>query len=209
MILKKAFLILLLACLQTFAFGQVDKSYSKNFEAGTITKPDGTVLTGLLSFFPSQAGKLKFKATEQAEVIKYEPGEVKSFQIGNDLFESLDSLSAYGQAGIKVRLKNSFGQLLERDKISVYLIYFVAPSFGGQNIHYLNFWLVKTVDNNSTGLAVPYNQRLKAGKIEKIKAELKIFLNDSRLNERVDNLARESGLAETVEIVKEYNAMMD
>lgn len=81
MILKKAFLILLLVCLQTISFGQIDKSYSKNFETGTITQPDGTVLTGLLSFFPSQAGKLKFKATEQGEVTKYEPSEVKSFQI--------------------------------------------------------------------------------------------------------------------------------
>ena len=206
--LKTLFFILIITYTETKSFGQVNKSYTKNFEPGKIKKIDGTEQAGILNFFPSHASILKFKESEESGVIKYSAEDLIGFQIGDDVFTSLDTLTVYGQLGIRRRLKNCFGQILDDGQISVYLIYFVAPaSYGGSNVHYLNFWLIKRTTDKSKGIAIPYNQRLKEKKMQGIKLELKNFINDPRLFDTIAKMTRESGFSETVDIVKHYNSL--
>ena len=204
--MKETSLILIAILISITGYSQKinhDKKYKKGF---IITK-DSSKVEGLLNFFYSHTGKLKFKKTENSEVEKYSPDEIIGFIINDKKFESLQDIKVVGAMGLYTPIKKCFGELLEKGKVSVHLIYYIGiDPFGGSNLYYMNFCLSKSNNKTKETLCLPYNQRLKKRRIEKEKEKFRAFLETKKeVNIQIMAMSRESGLAETVEIVKKHN----
>ncbi|NNC85310.1 MAG: hypothetical protein HKN75_04455 [Bacteroidia bacterium] len=205
----KYFLILLISitCFPGILFSQ-NIPHEKEFKKGHILMADSTELNGYLNFYKSHTGKVKFKESIDGELIKYSPDEIVSFSIDTVVFESLKDIKIIGPLGASTPVKKCFGELLTSGKISINLIYYIGHDpFAGSNKYYLNFCLTKKDSSENLTICIPYNQRLKMNRIEKEKKKLIEFLNaPEEINNLINSMTRESGLVETVEIIKKYNS---
>lgn len=200
--MKRVFLLYFPIFLPILLFAQ-QKDYTKNFQPGYYIAADSSIQQGFLKIFPNQYGDLKFKITENAEVQKFNAKDIVGFKIDTALFYTTGDFEAYGALGIKKKVEKCFAQVVETGDIHLYLINYSDSSPLGQSVeNYLNFVL----ERKNQKLVVPFLQRLKAKRIEKVKAELKAFFASfPELLAEIDSMSRENGLTEVVDLVKKAN----
>ncbi|MBK3520064.1 hypothetical protein JIV24_22220 [Carboxylicivirga sp. N1Y132] len=184
--------------------------HDKEFKKGHIMLLDSTKQEGYLNFYASHTGKVKFKKTLSEELIKYSPDEIISFSVGTIKFESIKNIKVIGPMGSYAPLKKCFGEVLTKGKVSINLIYYIGHDpFSSSNKYYHNFCLTQYANGTKSTICLPYNQRLKKKRIEKEKMKLIDFLNvEGEIKTLILSMSRESGLSETVEIIKKYNSLL-
>jgi hypothetical protein len=197
-------LCLLLAAPAVFCQTQHNNDDTNGFQKGAVVKLDSSVMTGWLKFYKSQASKLKFKQQENSELEKFAPDEILGFQIGDEKFVSLKDIEVHEALGVKTKEKKCFGQVLETGEINLYLIPYIGHNAITQtSAYYLNLVLRKKTGEQ---VSVPYTQRIKKGKVEKVKAELAEFFKDNAaLVAEINKIGREGEFREIPDIVKRYN----
>ncbi len=195
---------LFLALPAAFCQAQEDNDDKNGFEKGVVIKLDSTEMTGWLKFYKSQAAKLKYKQQTDSDVERFDPDEILGFQIGDEKYVSLKNIEVHEALGVKTKEKKCFGQVLETGAVNLYLIPYIGYNAITQtSAYYPNLFLKKKTGEQ---VSVPYTQRIKKGKVEKVKAELAEFFKDNAtLVAEINKIGRESEFREIPDLVKRYN----
>ncbi len=176
---------------------------------GYIVLPDHSRLEGWLDFNVSHSAKIKYQPSQQSHIKRYGLKDIKGFVIDNMEFEKIEGVRVIGSLGMYQTLKHCWGEVLIKGKINVYMIHYLAhdPLRNGV-FQFQNIYLEKILDEEKKILCLPFYHRLKKSRIEKEKKKLTQFINGSaEINSMISGMSRESGLSETIEIVKMYNEM--
>jgi hypothetical protein len=175
--------ILILFSLLTFSSFAQDYPFTKDFANGAIILKDSTLKTGQIKWDGTQTIKLRFRETEQGEVVKYSPEDIAGFVVGSQKFVSLLNFEAYESPyalyGKVSKIKRTFGRLIDTGKFNIYEVFIVGVDAISNSIQIYPNILFQNTQNNSMGLvAYPFDIRMKDKKYENAKEDLYILFKD-------------------------------
>jgi hypothetical protein len=173
------FCVLIFFAISTY--GQ-EYPFTKTFVNGSIILKDSIQKTGQIKWFPAPTEKLKFKQDENAGVTKYSPEDLIGFNVDTLRFVSLfnfDAYADYALLGKPIKIKHTFGQLLDSGVFNIYFVLIPAyNALAGGIETYSNFLFEKRVGNNYQYAAYPFATRMKDKRYEQAKENLYIFFKD-------------------------------
>ena len=175
----KPLIIILLTFWALSVFGQ-DYPFAKDFVNGNIILKDSTQKIGQLKWFPDPSEKLKFRESKNTGTKKYSPEDLLGFTTDTLRFVSLYNFEVYANdyalLGKTLKIKHTFGQLLDSDKYNIYFVLIAGyNAFSGSIQTYPNFLFEKRVDNGNQYAAYPFAIRMKDKRYEQAKENLYIF----------------------------------
>ena len=192
------------------AFGQ-DYPFAKNFVNGNIILKDSTQKKGQLKWFPDPTEKLKFRESEKADTKKYSPEDLLGFTTDTFKFISLFNFEVYANDyplfGKTLKIKQTFGQLLDSGKYNIYFVLIAGyNAIGGGIQTYPNFLFEKRVDSSYQYAAYPFAIRMKDKRYEKAKENLYTFFKDyPDIIEKIKSYKQQDNFFEIINLMKKSN----
>jgi hypothetical protein len=204
-------LVITILSFMTVAAGAQDYPFAKDFVRGTIIIKDSMIKTGQIKWYPDPGEKLKFRENEKSKTIKYTPEELLGFNVDSLKFVSLFNFEVYAAqyalSGKKLRVKHSFGQLIDSGRFIIYFVNITeynALSGGMQN--YPNFLFEKKTDSSSQYAAYPFAFRMRDGKYENAKENLFDFFKDyPEIVDKIKLFKQQDNFYEIISLMKKLN----
>jgi hypothetical protein len=200
--------IIAILFLQAFAVRAQEYPFAKDFIPGTIILKDSTKKSGQIKWYPDPGEKLKFRENENAKTIKYTPDELLGFNTDSLKFISLYNFDVYAAQfallGKKMNVKQSFCQLLDSGRYSIYLVFvYEYNALSGVNQKYPNLLFERKTDSGFYFASYPVGIRMSDKKYEKAKDDLYIFFKDyPDVIEKIKRFRQQDNFFEIVDLVK-------
>jgi len=191
-------------------FGQ-GYPFAKEFTDGIIFLKDSSEKKGQVKWFPDPAEKLKFRESENADTKKYSPEDLLGFSVDTLKFVSLFNFEVfadnYALLGKTIKIKHTFGQLLDSGKYNIYFVLIVGyNAIAGVIQNYPNFIFEKRVDSNYQYAAYPFATRMKDKRYEKAKENLYLFFKDyPDIIEKIKSYKQQDNFFEVIDLMKKLN----
>ncbi|KAA5536767.1 hypothetical protein F0919_03600 [Taibaiella lutea] len=166
-----------------FACQAQNEFFANNYVGGTIILKDSTIRKGQLKWLAGQFNKVKFKASEDADVLKYDPDDLIGFKVDTLTYVSLYDFDAYSDnytlIGKTTKIKKAFGEILHKGHFNIYLVLITGYNPVSQSIQYYPNIVFERVETEQKPLiSFPYSIRMKEGKYEKAKEALCNYFKD-------------------------------
>jgi hypothetical protein len=205
------FIIIILLGFCTLPVSGQNYPFARDFMNGNIILKDSTVKTGQLKWFPGQDEKLRFRENEKGDIKKYSPEDLIGFNADTLKFVSLFNLELYANEyallGKTLKIKHTFGQLLDSGKYNIYFVLVTGyDAMSGGNQVYSNYLFEKKTDSSYQYAAYPLGIRMKEKKYEKAKASLYIFFKDyPDIIEKIRSYKQQDDFLEIIRLIKSSN----
>ena len=154
---------------------------------------------------------MKFRENEKADTKKYSPEDLLGFTTDTLRFASLFNLEVYAAnyalLGQTLKIKHTFGQLLDKGSFNIYLVLISDyNAIAGVAATYPNFIFERKLNGVYQYAAYPAATRMKERKYETAKENLYIFFKDyPDIIEKIKSYKRENTFLEVIELMKNYN----
>jgi hypothetical protein len=185
--------------------------FAKNYINGSIILKDSTQRTGQIKWYPDPTEKLKFREGENADIKKYSPEDLLSFNVDSLKFVSLFNFEVYADnyalSGKTIRVKHTFGQLLDSGKYNIYFVIIAGNNALAGGIQtYSNFIFEKKEDGSYHYAAYPFATRMKDKRYENAKENLYIFFKDyPDIIEKIKSYKQQDNFFEIIDLMKKLN----
>lgn len=184
-----------------------DYPFMKEFQPGYIVLKDSSRKQGFIRWFPSQKEKLRYREKESSASEKFAPSELAGFVVDTFVFESLTDFEAYGDyypmLGRTSSIKETFGRVLHKGKISMYLVFYYGYESVSGAINYPNVVFTRYKDGKLQYVSYPVFVKMKEKRYEKAKQPLIEFFADyPEIVQLVKAYTRDSNFMEILDKVR-------